>query len=203
MPETTLGGIGQSVRRKEDPRFIRGKGTYVDDVKLPGMLFGALVRSPYAHARIRKLDTAAAAKAAGVKLPKGVGYSPDSDEMEDYDDEDNLEAGRQVGVLARLAKCDQVALVKTLIAERLPTALTDIVEHGTDSAGAQVIRWFLDSDTLWLLEETDEGRDELIESVKKSPVVAKALGDRGRHLRGAQSLDGGRIAGRHHHHGAP
>jgi len=116
-----------------------------------------------------------AAKAAGVKLPKGVGYSPDSDEMEDYDDEDNLEAGRQVGVLARLAKCDQVALVKTLIAERLPTALTDIVEHGTDSAGAQVIRWFLDSDTLWLLEETDEGRDELIESVKKSPVVAKAL----------------------------
>ncbi|HYR13346.1 MAG TPA: hypothetical protein VEQ67_03895, partial [Mycobacterium sp.] len=36
--------------RKEDPRFIRGKGTYVDDVQLPGMLHLAILRSPYAHA---------------------------------------------------------------------------------------------------------------------------------------------------------
>ncbi|HEY6275041.1 MAG TPA: aerobic carbon-monoxide dehydrogenase large subunit [Streptosporangiaceae bacterium] len=52
-------GFG-SIRRKEDARFIRGKGTYVDDVQLPGMLHGAILRSPLAHARIVSVDTAAA-----------------------------------------------------------------------------------------------------------------------------------------------
>jgi carbon-monoxide dehydrogenase large subunit len=48
------------VPRKEDARFVRGKGTFVDDVALPGMLYGAILRSPLAHARIRSVDTAAA-----------------------------------------------------------------------------------------------------------------------------------------------
>src|SRR5512133_3478025 len=47
-------------KRKEDPRFIRGQGNYVDDVKLPGMLHGAALRSPLAHARIASIDTSAA-----------------------------------------------------------------------------------------------------------------------------------------------
>jgi aerobic carbon-monoxide dehydrogenase large subunit len=46
--------------RKEDARFIRGRGTFVDDVQLPGMLHGAILRSPLAHARIRSVDTVAA-----------------------------------------------------------------------------------------------------------------------------------------------
>jgi aerobic carbon-monoxide dehydrogenase large subunit len=62
----TLGGIGHSVKRKEDPRFLRGLGKYVDDVKLPGMLFMDIVRSPYAHARITNIDTAEALKVPGV-----------------------------------------------------------------------------------------------------------------------------------------
>ncbi len=49
-----------SVPRKEDARFIRGKGTFTDDITLPGMLHGAILRSPLAHARIRSIDTAAA-----------------------------------------------------------------------------------------------------------------------------------------------
>ncbi len=52
-------GFGR-MKRKEDPRFIRGRGTYVDDVRLPGMLYGAVLRSPHAHARIRSIDTSAA-----------------------------------------------------------------------------------------------------------------------------------------------
>jgi carbon-monoxide dehydrogenase large subunit len=52
-------GFGRRLR-KEDARFLRGKGTYVDDVVLPGMLHGAVLRSPYAHARIRSIDTSAA-----------------------------------------------------------------------------------------------------------------------------------------------
>ncbi|HEX5303707.1 MAG TPA: aerobic carbon-monoxide dehydrogenase large subunit, partial [Streptosporangiaceae bacterium] len=53
------GGFG-SRPRKEDQRFIRGRGTYVDDVKLPGMLYGAVLRSPHPHARILSVDTVAA-----------------------------------------------------------------------------------------------------------------------------------------------
>jgi carbon-monoxide dehydrogenase large subunit len=49
-----------SVLRKEDARFIRGKGTFTDDIALPGMLHGAILRSPLAHARIVSIDTAAA-----------------------------------------------------------------------------------------------------------------------------------------------
>ena len=52
-------GFGR-MKRKEDPRFIRGQGKYVDDVVLPGMLHGALLRSPLAHARINSIDTSAA-----------------------------------------------------------------------------------------------------------------------------------------------
>jgi aerobic carbon-monoxide dehydrogenase large subunit len=52
-------GFGR-LKRKEDPRFIRGQGTYVDDVNLPGMLHGAVLRSPLAHARIVSIDTSAA-----------------------------------------------------------------------------------------------------------------------------------------------
>jgi aerobic carbon-monoxide dehydrogenase large subunit len=52
-------GFGRMLR-KEDARFLRGKGNYVDDVRLPGMLHGAMLRSPYAHARIVSIDTSAA-----------------------------------------------------------------------------------------------------------------------------------------------
>src|SRR5438046_10361848 len=61
-----VGGMGHSIKRKEDPRFIRGKGTYVDDVVLPGMLWLDIVRSPHAHARIVRIDTAAALATPGV-----------------------------------------------------------------------------------------------------------------------------------------
>ena len=52
-------GFG-SLRRKEDPRFIRGQGRYIDDLQLPGMLHGAILRSPYPHARILSIDATAA-----------------------------------------------------------------------------------------------------------------------------------------------
>jgi len=61
--ETARGGngfVGRSLRRKEDPRLITGRATYVDDMVLPGMLYAAIVRSPEAHARILSIDTEAA-----------------------------------------------------------------------------------------------------------------------------------------------
>ena len=58
--------FGAAVRRREDPRFLRGEGRYVDDVTLPGMLHAAFLRSPHAHARIAALRTDAARALPGV-----------------------------------------------------------------------------------------------------------------------------------------
>src|SRR6266849_6191751 len=60
--------MGAEVKRKEDPRLITGSSTYVTDVALPGMLWVAFVRSPHAHARIKRIDASAALKVPGVKM---------------------------------------------------------------------------------------------------------------------------------------
>ena len=59
-------GIGASVVRKEDRRFITGKGRYVDDIKLPGMTYAHFIRSPHAHAKVKSIDSSAAMKMPGV-----------------------------------------------------------------------------------------------------------------------------------------
>jgi len=58
--------FGASVKRREDPRFLRGEGRFIDDVIVPGLLHAAFLRSPHAHARIVAIDAAAAAAAPGV-----------------------------------------------------------------------------------------------------------------------------------------
>ena len=59
-------GIGASVVRKEDKRFISGKGRYVDDIKLVGLTHAHFIRSPHAHAKVKKIDSSAALKMPGV-----------------------------------------------------------------------------------------------------------------------------------------
>src|SRR5947208_13325471 len=58
--------FGKSIKRREDPRFITGKGHYTDDLKLAGMTYAAFVRSPHAHAKIRKIDVAKASAHPGA-----------------------------------------------------------------------------------------------------------------------------------------
>src|SRR4026209_1323226 len=73
---------GKRIRRKEDPRLITGTATYVDDIKMPGMHHACIVRSPHAAARIRGINTKAAAEHPGVVAVftgadvKGVGPVP-------------------------------------------------------------------------------------------------------------------------------
>ena len=64
-------GIGASVVRKEDRRFITGKGRYVDDIKLVGMTFAHFIRSPHAHARVKSIDSSEATKIPGVTVLTG------------------------------------------------------------------------------------------------------------------------------------
>ena len=68
LDEIKIGGLGASRRRVEDNRFIRGKGNYVDDIVLPGMLHMEILRSPLAHARIRSIDASKAWDIPGVRL---------------------------------------------------------------------------------------------------------------------------------------
>ena len=63
MSET---GIGASVKRVEDQRFLTGKGNYTDDINRPGQTYAYILRSPHAHARITSIDTSAAEAAPGV-----------------------------------------------------------------------------------------------------------------------------------------
>ena len=58
--------FGSGIRRREDPRLITGRASYTDDIKLPGMVHAAILRSPHAHARITSIDTSAAKAAPGV-----------------------------------------------------------------------------------------------------------------------------------------
>src|ERR1700686_2222211 len=69
QPTTTtpeVSGMGHSMKRKEDPRFIRGQGEYIEDVTLPNMVWMDIVRSPYAHATIKGIDATEALKIPGV-----------------------------------------------------------------------------------------------------------------------------------------
>ena len=68
MTEQSTPYVGRSLRRREDLKFLTGRGRYVDDIALPGMLFLAILRSPHAHARITGIDLSAARAAAGVRL---------------------------------------------------------------------------------------------------------------------------------------
>src|SRR5206468_11029326 len=58
--------FGSSIKRREDPRMITGKGLYTDDVKLPGQVSAVFVRSPHAHARVRRVDVSAAGRVPGI-----------------------------------------------------------------------------------------------------------------------------------------
>ena len=64
--EAALEGMGCKRKRVEDARFTQGKGNYVDDLKLPGMLHGDFVRSPQAHARVKSINSEEALKVPGV-----------------------------------------------------------------------------------------------------------------------------------------
>src|SRR2546428_13717048 len=59
--------LGSPIKRREDPRLITGQATYVDDIKIPGMLHMAVLRSPYGHASIKSINTDAARQYPGVK----------------------------------------------------------------------------------------------------------------------------------------
>ena len=121
--------LGQPVPRLEDPRLLRGGGRYVDDVKLPGTAYGYVLRSPHAHAKILRLDTAAAKRAPGVLLvlthadwkASGFGQLPTTSNQKRRDGSPNYSHPTPPLVDGRVRRVgDTVAFV---VAETLPQAM--------------------------------------------------------------------------------
>ena len=144
-----LQGLGCARKRVEDARFTQGKGNYVDDIKLPGMVFGDFVRSPYGHARLKSIDKEAALAVPGVLAvltaedlkPLNLHYMPTlaGDVQAVLADEKVLFQNQEVAfVIAedRYAAADAVELVEVEY-EALP-ALTD--PNRSMSDGAPVLR---------------------------------------------------------------
>ena len=120
-----LQGLGSSRKRVEDARFTQGKGNYIDDMKLPGMLYGDFVRSPYGHARIKSIGKDAAMAVPGVVAvltaedlkPLNLHYMPTlaGDVQAVLADEKVLFQGQEVAfVIAddRYAAADAIELVE-------------------------------------------------------------------------------------------
>ena len=158
-----LEGLGCKRKRVEDVRFTQGKGNYVDDIKLPGMLFGDFVRSPYAHARIKSINADAALALPGVKAvltaaelkPLNLHYMPTlaGDVQAVLADEKVLFQSQEVAfVIAedRYAAADAVELVEveyeeleplvdpmTAMAEGAPVLREDIQDKTEGAHGAR------------------------------------------------------------------
>ena len=103
-------GIGASVVRKEDRRFITGKGKYVDDIKLVGMTFAHFIRSPHAHARVKGIDASAALKMPGVIAVLNGQQLVDDKVGNDYGDYARRAADAVSGAAASLRDKDVEAL---------------------------------------------------------------------------------------------
>jgi carbon-monoxide dehydrogenase large subunit len=162
-------GLGHSMKRKEDPRFLRGKGNYVDDLKLPGMLYLDIVRSPYAHARIKSINSDKALKVPGVaavitgETLKQFNVHNMPTLMSDTQmvlpvDTVKYQYQEVAGVLAtsRYAAADGVAAVEV---EYEPLAVV-VNPHKALEAGAPKVRDDKESNHIWHWEWGDRARTE-------------------------------------------
>jgi carbon-monoxide dehydrogenase large subunit len=126
--------VGKPIKRREDPRLITGAGNFLDDVKLHGLLYAALVRSPHAHARINSIDTSAAAGMPGV-----VGVFTGDDFM----DLNPLPAAWQAAGVKNNAVTPRVLAVKEVHQTGDPVAVVvaESLEQAIDGAEAVVVDW--------------------------------------------------------------
>jgi aerobic carbon-monoxide dehydrogenase large subunit len=182
----TIASKGESIKRSEDHRLITGQGTYVDDVRLPGLLHVAFVRSPHAHALIRGIDASAAAAAPGVQrvftgaeLQEQLGSLPVGWVLPDQNSPPHpplaFEKVRYVGdaVAAIVANSpyaaqDAVDLVK--VDYELLEAVVD-GEETTKKGAPQLHEEAPDNTSFsWEVHSADQGYDE---AAKNSEVVIK------------------------------
>ena len=173
-------GMGQSVKRKEDARFIRGQGHYIDDIKLPDMLWLDIVRSPLAHAKIKSINKEKALKVPGVAaiitgadlVPYKLAWMPTlmSDQQMVLPVDTVMYYAQEVAAViatSRYAAADGVAAVEV---DYEP--LTPVLDPKKAlEPGAQVIRDDKKSNRIWHWEVGDRAATDA--EIKSAEVVVK------------------------------
>ena len=169
-------GLAQPVRRVEDPRLLKGAGRYTDDIVLPGMLFGIVLRSPHAAATIATLDTASAKAMPGVKAiytsadltADGIGGLPCAVPMTNRDGSPGAMPSHPVladGAVRHVG--DPVAFIVAATAQQARDA-AEAIEVGYDILPA----------TTDLATATDAGAAQVWPDVPKNTVFDWEIGDK-------------------------
>src|ERR671922_2267937 len=134
--------FGKSIKRREDPRFITGRGQYVDDLKLPGLTYAAFVRSPHAHARINGIDVSQAKAHPGVvavftgKDIAGVNWLPCGWDLRK---EKNIPA--VVQDLAMVPHMPLTSDVARHVGDPVAVVIADSQDAAVDAAEKVTVRW--------------------------------------------------------------
>ncbi|HYP59782.1 MAG TPA: xanthine dehydrogenase family protein molybdopterin-binding subunit [Thermomicrobiales bacterium] len=156
--------FGKAIKRREDPRLITGAAAFLDDIRLPGMSYAALLRSPHGHARIRSIDTSAAAAAPGV-----IGVFTG----EDFTDLNPLPCAWQAGGVQNNVNTPRVLAVGEVHQVGDPIAV--VVAEDAEAAADAVDRITVDYEVLPTvvdaLKATQEGAPQLHENAPNNIVM--------------------------------
>jgi carbon-monoxide dehydrogenase large subunit len=169
--------VGATVRRKEDPRLITGSSTYVDDLKLPGLVSVAFVRSPYAHAAINGIDGSAALAIPGVhavitaadlkKVMKTFYQEPTGGET---GEEANEEAAEDAGI--PVPPVLPLADVKVRwVGDAVAAVVADTVQLAEDAAALVEVDWDVLDAVIDPFEALQDGAPQLYDEVKNNISV--------------------------------
>ena len=173
---TTKFGLAQPVRRVEDPRLLQGAGRYTDDIVLPGMLFGIVLRSPHAAAAITRLDTNAAATLPGIAgiytaadlKADGVGSLPCAALVENHDGTPQAAPPHPVladGAVRHVG--DPVAFV-----------VADTIQHARDAAERIEVDYDILPSVTRLATAMDKGNTLVWPDVKHNLAFDWEIGDK-------------------------
>jgi carbon-monoxide dehydrogenase large subunit len=166
--------LGAAVKRKEDPRFLTGAGNFVDDIKLPGMIYAAVLRSPYAHANIKSIDTSRAARMPGV-----VGVYTGADFMDYNPLPFAWPAGGASGIqnnvnMPRVLATDSVKWT----GEGVAVVVAETPEQATDALTAIDVDWEPLPAVVDAEEATKPGAPQLHENAPNNVVFEWTVGDK-------------------------
>ncbi len=173
---TTRFGLAQPVRRVEDPRLLKGDGRYTDDISLPGMLAGVVLRSPHAAATITAIDTAAAAALPGVRAiytaadykADGIGTLPCATPVTNRDGSDMASPPHPVladGAVRHVG--DPVAFI-----------VADTAKQARDAADAIVVEYDILASCTDLATATDPGQPQVWPAAANNTVFDWEIGDK-------------------------
>lgn len=171
-------GISQPLRRVEDPRLLLGRGQYTDDISAPGQLYGVVLRSPHAHARITGLDTATASAVPGVAAvytyadlaADGIGDVPCVIPLKNRDGSSRADTPRPAlanGVVRHVG--DPVAFV-----------VAESAQAARDGAEAVMVDYDILPSVTDLATATDDGQPVIWEAAKNNVCFDWGIGDKDR-----------------------